>query len=152
MAQKYGKVFPPVLAVLLCSSLAWAHARTSLNGTWTLVPTQTEYQGQPVVQTGTVTIAVRESNIYVARDFQYAGDNREVSYRFSTDGPENATIHRGRVFQSKARWNGDVLHVSTTQDDGSQVLERYSLAPDGKMMLVLERSGHAPVTLVFQRR
>ena len=45
-----------VLTTLLFALSAFARDHSALNGTWTLVPAKSDFAGQPVVQTGTVTI------------------------------------------------------------------------------------------------
>jgi hypothetical protein len=57
-----------VTTLLACSAFARDHS--SLNGVWTLVPAKSDFAGQPVVQTGTVTINDREGVITVS---QYLG-------------------------------------------------------------------------------
>jgi hypothetical protein len=131
-----------------------AYARNShhdLNGTWTLVPTRSDFAGEPTIETGTVTINDREHNITISRSFTFDGANQTNSYSFTTDGRENATIRDGKNFKSKAKWDGDILAVNTTQD-AATTSERYELAPDGFLRLFVERSGHRPVTLYFQRQ
>jgi len=123
----------------------------SLNGTWVLEPTKSDFGGQPTLQTGTVTINDREHNITVSRNFNYDGANETFSYSFSTDGRENSTIHQGKAFKSKAKWDDNVLKVTTTQNDVT-VVERYSLEPDGSMKLMIERPGHRMISLFFQRQ
>ena len=44
------------LMTLLLTYSASARDHSSLNGTWILVPATSDFAGQPVVQTGTVTI------------------------------------------------------------------------------------------------
>ena len=44
-----------------------------------------------------------------------------------------------------------MLKVMTTQK-GINIVERYSLRDDGDMMLQIERTGHQPETLFFQRQ
>ena len=68
-----------------------------------------------------------------------------------TDSENNATIHTGKDLKSKARWDHDVLKVTTTQS-GAVTLESYSLAADGSMMVNVVRPDHATITLVFQRK
>jgi hypothetical protein len=60
-----------------CSALARDHS--ALNGNWTLVPARSDFAGQPVVQTGTVTISEREGIIIVSRSFMYEGANETFS-------------------------------------------------------------------------
>ncbi len=132
-----------------CLGLAESHQK--LNGTWTLMPTRSDFRGEPAIQTGTVTINDRDRNIYISRNFNYDSPNQTASYSFTTDGHESATIRQGKTFKTKAKWDDKVLRVITTGDDVTET-ELYSLAPDGMLMLVVERPGHPPLTLYFQRQ
>ena len=138
-----------VLTTLLALS-AFARDHSALNGTWTLVPAKSDFAGQPVVQTGTVTIADREGIIIVSRSFVYAGATETFFYSDVTDSEHNATIHSGKDLKSKTKWDHDVLKVTTTQS-GAITLESYSLAADGAMLVSVERPERKPITLVFQR-
>jgi hypothetical protein len=138
-------------ALLLTSPIAFAGPHNALNGTWSLVPTKSDFAGQPVVQTGTVTINDREGNITVSRNFAYEGTTETFFYRDMTDSEHNATIHSGKDLKSKTRWDHGVLKVSTTQPSGVTV-ESYSLAPDGTMIVNVVTPDHPPFTLVFERR
>ncbi len=139
------------LGTLLVAFSAFPRDHTLLNGTWTLVPAQSDFAGQPVVQSGTVTIDERQGNITVSRNFVYGGAGGETYfYRDMTDAENNATIRNGKDLKSKARWDHDVLKVTTTQN-GVVTVESYSLAPDGAMRVMVESPGHATITLVFER-
>ena len=135
--------------LLACSAMARDHS--SLNGTWTLVPAQSDFAGQPVVQTGTVTIDDRQGIITVSRSFVYAGATETFFYSDMTDAEHNATIHTGKDLKSKTRWDHDVLKVTTTQS-GATTLENYTLGADGVMTVSVVRPLQKPVTLVFQRQ
>ena len=139
------------MTTLLFAFSAAARDRTLLNGTWTLVPTQSDFAGQPVVQTGTVTINERQGVISVERSFAYAGAGETFFYRDMTDAENNATIHTGKELKSKSRWDRNVLKVTTTVA-GAVTVESYSLAADGNMTVSVVRPEHAPITLVFQRK
>ena len=139
-----------VLTTLLFASAAAARDHSALNGTWTLVPAKSDFAGQPVVQTGTVTIADRQGIIIVSRRFVYAGATETYFYRDITDAENNATIHTGKDLKSKTRWDHDVLKVTTTQS-GAITLESYTLAADGVMMVNVLRPEYKPITLVFHR-
>jgi hypothetical protein len=67
------KITGAALAAVLFACSAFAHDHSALNGTWTLVPTKSEFAGQPVIQTGTVTISSEGDVIIVTRSFAYAG-------------------------------------------------------------------------------
>ncbi|MGA2600715.1 MAG: hypothetical protein ABSH09_27430 [Bryobacteraceae bacterium] len=153
MSTKVSNSYLGVVAVLaMFAGFAYAHnSHHDLNGTWKLVPTRSDFGGEPVIETGTVTINDREHNITISRSFTFDGANQTNSFSFTTDGRENATIREGKDFKSKAKWDGDVLVVNTTQDAATSS-ERYELAPDGFLRLFVERSGHRPVTLYFQRQ
>ena len=140
-----------VLTTLLCAFSALARDHTAMNGTWILVPAKSDFAGQPVVQTGTVTIADREGILIVSRSFAYEGATETFFYRDITDAGNNATIRTGKDLKSKTRWDRGVLKVTTTQS-GAVTLETYSLAADGAMLVSVVRPEHKPLTLVFQRQ
>jgi hypothetical protein len=140
-----------VLTTLLFAFSAFARDHSSLNGTWTLVPAKSEFNGQPVVQTGTVTISDRDGIIIVSRSFVYSGASETFFYKDVTDGENNATIHTGKDLKSKTRWDHDVLKVTTTQS-GAITLESYTLGADGAMLVNVVRPDHPPITLVLQRK
>jgi hypothetical protein len=146
------KIAGAVLTTLLFAFSAVAHEHTALNGTWTLVPAKSDFAGQPVIQSGTVTIDERQGNITVTRNFAYQGATGETYfYRDMTDSENSATIHSGKDLKSKTRWDHDVLKVTTTQS-GAVTVESYTLAADGTMMVNVLRPGHAPTTLIFERK
>jgi len=139
------------LTTLLFAFSMFARDHSALNGTWTLVPAQSDFAGQPVVQTGTVTINDREGIITVSRSFVYEGATETFFYSDMTDAEHNATIHDGKDLKSKTRWDHDVLKVTTTQS-GAVTLESYTLAADGTMTVSVVRPEHKPITLVLQRK
>jgi hypothetical protein len=139
------------LATLLFAFSASARDHSALNGTWTLVPAKSDFAGQPVVQTGTVTIAAdRQGVIIVSRNFIYEGATETFFYKDVTDSENNATIRNGKDLKTKTRWDHDDLKVTTTQS-GATTLETYTLAADGAMLVSVLRPDHKPITLVFQR-
>ncbi|MGD0870914.1 MAG: hypothetical protein ABSB88_15265 [Bryobacteraceae bacterium] len=139
------------MTTLLFAFSAFARDHSALNGTWTLVPAKSDFAGQPVVQTGTVTIEDREGIIIVSRSFVYEGATETFFYSDLTDSEHNATIHAGKDLKSKTRWDHGVLKVTTTQS-GVITLESYTLAADGAMMVSVVRPRHQPITLVFQHK
>jgi hypothetical protein len=151
MWTKSGRNFLMGVATLaVVAGSAFAVNHHELNGNWQLVPSRSELNGEPAIQTGTVTINDRERNVYVQRNFNYDGANQSTSTSFSTDAREKTSI-KEPGFKSKAKWDGDVLKVMTTQD-GVNIVERYSLRDDGTMILQIDRTGHQPETLFFQRQ
>ena len=150
MGLRFGKTCT-LGALVLWAAAAFAHDHHSLNGTWTLVPSESTSAGEHVIQSGTLTINDREGNIYVMRNFNYEdSDHRIISYEFGADGPENSTVRQGKEMKTKAHWDGDVLKVTTLQD-GRTTVERFSLTPRGGLMVVVDRDGMGPFTLMFRR-
>ncbi len=135
------------LTGLLFACFPFAHDHSALNGTWTLVPAMSDFAGQPVVQTGTVTIADKEGIIIVSRSFAYKGATETFFYRDEV----LAGVDRGVILGVGARWDHDVLKVTTTQS-GAVTLESYTLAADGTMMVSVVRPERKPLNLVFRRR
>src|SRR5579864_33946 len=101
--------------LLFCACSAFARDHNALNGTWTLVPAKSDFAGQAVVQTGTVTISDRQGVIVISRSFVYKGATDTFFYNDSTGSENNSTIHSGKDLKTKTRWDHDVLRVTTTQ-------------------------------------
>ena len=140
-----------VLASLLLGFPAYARDHSTLNGAWTLVPTKSDFAGQPVVQTGTVTISDQQGVIVISRSFVYEGATEAFFYNDSTGSENNSTIHTGKDLKTKTKWDHGVLKVTTTQS-GAITLESYTLAADGTMSVSFERPHRKPITLVFRRQ
>ena len=140
------------MTTLLFAFSAVARDHSLLNGTWTLDPAKTDYSGQPVVQTGTVTISDHQGVIVVSRSFAYEGATETFYYNDSTGNSQyNTTIHSGKDVKTKTKWDDDVLKVTTTQS-GAVTHENYSLAADGTMLVDVVRPERQPITLVFRRK
>jgi hypothetical protein len=136
---------------LLLAIPSFARDHTAMNGTWTMVPAKSDFAGQPVVQTGTVTINDREGIVTVSRSFVYEGASETFFYRDMTDADNGATIHTGRDLKSKAKWDHNVLKVTTTQS-GAITLESYTLGADGTMLVNVVMPQQKPITLVFEHK
>lgn len=150
MPSNSGKTFPALLLALLVFAVSAFANHHKLNGTWKLIPNRGEFGGEPVIQTGTLTISDRDHNIYVSRNYTYQGANQTSTSSFYTDGRENSSIREGKNFKSKTKWEGDMLVVTTTQNNETAI-ERFNLEPDGTLKLIIDRAGHSAVTLFFQR-
>jgi hypothetical protein len=145
--RKYSVALISLLFVLS----AFARDHRAFNGTWTLVPAKSDFAGQPVVQTGTVTISYEQGVTVVSRSFVYEGATETFFYNDSTGSEFGSTIHAGKDLKSKTTWDRDVLKVTTTQS-GAVTVESYSLAADGTMTVNVVRPERKPITLVFQRK
>jgi hypothetical protein len=139
------------LTALLFAFSVSARDHSLMNGTWTLEPAKSDFAGQPVVQTGTVTISSRDGIVIVERNFAYEGATDTYFYRDITDAYNNATIHTGKDLKSKTGWDHDVLKVKTTRG-GAVTVESYSLAADGDLTANVVRPDHTTLTLIFQRK
>lgn len=140
-----------VLTTLLAVCSVSARQHMELNGTWTLMPTRSDFAGQPVIQTGTVTIDERQGNITVSRNFAYQGATGTTFYRDRIDSENGATIHKNKEFKTRARWDHGALKVTTTRG-GAVTEETYRLGADGDMTVNVQKPDRKPFTLVFERK
>jgi hypothetical protein len=140
-----------VLTTLLFAFSVSARDHSAMIGTWTLEPAKSDFAGQPVVQTGSVTISSRDGIVIVQRNFAYEGATDTYFYRDITDADNNATIHTSKQLKSKTGWDHDVLKVTTTRN-GAVTVESYSLAADGDMTATVVRPDQKTFTLIFQRK
>jgi hypothetical protein len=116
------------------------------------VPAKSDFQGQPVVQTGSVTISDHQGVTVISRSFVYEGAAETFFHSDSTGNSQwNSTVHSGKDLKTKTKWDHDVLKVTTTQS-GATTLESYTLAADGTMLVNVEMPERKPFTLVFQRQ
>ncbi len=138
-------------AILLFTFSALARDHNALNGVWVLAPVKCDFAGQPVVQTGSVTISNRDGIIIVARNFVYEGATETFFYKDLTDAENRATIHSGKDVKSKTSWDHDALKVTTT-NAGAVTVETYTLAVDGSMLVKVVRPDRSSITLIFERK
>jgi len=146
-----AKIIGAALTTLLFAFSALARDHSMLNGTWTLVPARSDFAGQPVVQTGTVTINDQNGIIVVSRRFVYEGATETFFYNDSAGSENNDTIHMGKDLKTKTRWDRDVLKVTTTQSHAITV-ESYTLGADGSMIVNVVRPDRKAIVLLFQRK
>lgn len=144
-------VIGAVLTTLLFTTSAFAGDHKALNGTWTLIPAKSDFAGQPVVQSGTVTIHDREGIIVVTRSFIYTGATETFFYNDSTGSGNNSTVRTGKDVKTKTKWDHDALRVTTTQS-GATTLESYTIAEDGTMRVTVITPEHKSILLTFQRK
>jgi len=139
-----------ISALILVSATALAMDHHALNGTWRLIPTRSEFNGEPMIQSGTLTIGYRDRNIYISHDYVFDGKNVTVSYQTSMDGRVNSSIREGQTYKTKAKWEGDELKVTSTQG-ALTTLEHCRLGPDGTLAITVARPDRPTVTLLFER-
>ena len=146
-----GRIFSIMGIVVLGVMPLALLAHPNINGVWVLNKVRSNFAGEPVIETGSITINDREHNIYISRTFNYDGEKGGFDFNFTTDGQENSTIKKGVSFKSKAKWEGDALKVKTTRD-GLTTMEHFSLTGEGTLILMVDRPNHQSETLLFQRQ
>jgi hypothetical protein len=140
-----------VLTIPLLTFQVVAANHSLLNSTWTLIPAKSDFNGQAVIETGTVTIDDRAGAVVVARNFKYEGSSGSSFYKDTLGNEDNSTIHSSPDLKTKTKWDHDVLKVITTRPGGVTV-ETYRLAPDGTLMATVDIPGHPQATLHFERK
>jgi hypothetical protein len=151
MRGKWCKTFLPAIATLaFFSATAWAvDHHHDLNGTWILIATPHQPNGASAIGAGTVVIEDRQGNVYISQNFTYSSPVQGVSTALTLDGRRGATARDGNL-TGKAKWENGALQVKTTEN-GLTSVERFSLQPEGTMMLTLDRPGSPTATLFFRR-
>lgn len=66
------------LLIVFVALSAFGLDHKALNGTWTLLAARSDFVGQPVVQTGTVTIGAREWDHHRVSQLCIYGNRRDV--------------------------------------------------------------------------
>jgi hypothetical protein len=136
---------------ILCSFSAFGRDHRTLNGTWKLVPVKSDFAGQAVIQTGTITIDAQGDIVDVTRNFAYESATEAFFYKDMTGSENNMTTHSGKDLKSKTHWDHDVLKVTTTRS-GAATVESYSLAPDNTLRVSVISPGGKTITLFFERQ
>jgi hypothetical protein len=150
MINRACKTFVVTVGLLVFfSGLAWA-GHHDLNGTWTLLPLRSTFNGEPEMTAGTVVINDFEDKISLAENFTYANPLQQATASFSISGRHNEKIRQGDL-EARAKWDHGTLEVDATENGVPQV-ELFNLLSDGTMMMTLERPGHPAVSLLFERQ
>jgi hypothetical protein len=145
------KITGAVLTTLLFAFTAFGRDHSAFNSAWRLVPVKSDFAGQPVIQTGTVTIKDEDDVIIISRSFAYEGATETFFYKDMTAAESNATIRSSKDLKSKTKWDQNDLKVTTTES-GAVTVETYSLAADGTMLVNVVKPDRKPITLVFERK
>jgi hypothetical protein len=149
MILRSCKTFVATAGILaLFSGLAWA-GRHDFNGTWTLLPLRSTFNGEPEMTAGTVVINNFEDKISLAENFAYTNPLQQATASFSIAGRHGEKIRQGDL-EARAKWDHETLEVDAAENGVPQV-QRFSLLPDGTLMMTLERPGHPAVSLLFER-
>ncbi len=136
------------LSAILFAFIALARDHKDFNGTWTLLPERSEFAGQPPIQSGTVTIKDGEDSVAIERHFTYGDIGETYFYNDSLSSTHGGTVHAAKDAKTKTRWDHETLHITTTQPSGVTE-ESYSLMPDGRLLVIVEKPGQAPIRLMF---
>ncbi|HEY4360499.1 MAG TPA: hypothetical protein VGN17_06005 [Bryobacteraceae bacterium] len=123
-----------ILMAFVLSSAAMTRDHSAFTGTWTLIPAKCTFSGQPVLRTARVTI-VEDRHVTIVK-------RRLID--------EAGTVHDGNEPNSRVKWEGDVLKVTTIRD-GVTTTETYTFAEDSMTALIDGPEGR-PITLVFARK
>jgi len=151
MRDNYRKTFLVAAASLLIfSAAAWARDHHELDGTWKLLPTRSELNGEPPFASGTVTINDYNGKIYLMQHFSLGDSTDFSSAGFTLEGHYNDVIRSRAGFWGVVSWEEDTLHVKTTEN-GDTTVERFTIEPDGILMMSFQRPGHQTIRLYFQR-
>lgn len=128
------------IALSLCLAHAAAAATPDFSGKWKLNASKSDLGQMPVPEKWEMTVehkdpAVKATTVMVG---QMGERTTEASYR--TDGTETTNKGPGgNESKSTAKWDGSILAITTQsefQGYKMQILARWSLSADGKVMTI----------------
>ena len=127
-----------VLAILL-AGFTPAMAKPNFTGEWKMVPSKSDYGAMDAPASSTRKIDHQEPNIHMVATQKGARGELTQDFKYATDGKEYVNTSRLGEARSVLKWDGDTLVVSTKRTvmgRDIQVVDRWSLSPDGKTMTV----------------
>lgn len=130
------------LAAFAVSPLA---AKQNFTGTWTMVPTKSDFGAMPAPSKYEQKIEHNDPNLKITISQTGQRGDRSNDFVYHTGGKETTNDTRGGSMKSKAKWEGDTLVINSTmmiQGNPVPVVDRYNIGADG--MLTLTRKLTTP--------
>jgi hypothetical protein len=144
-------------ALVLTASGATAADHPDFSGTWTLNPAKSNFGFAPIPKKLEYRIVHKDPDLKFTIVMSTLSGEAPHEIVCSTDGKQSIAHNAAGEMRTMARWEGDVLIITSRQDAGGNEVrteERWSLSPDRKQLTV-ENSFSSPggqenVTLVLQ--
>ena len=124
-----------ILGALACS----AASSPNFSGHWKLNAEKSKLD-DPFQEERTIDHKDPELTLSVKATFD--GEEQESKIKFTTDGKETRTMVDGDPLFTVAHWDGDALVCESTSigdTDTTEVHDRWTLSPDGKVLTVARK-------------
>jgi hypothetical protein len=127
------------LCALFVFSAAVLAAKPNFTGEWKMNASKSDFGQLPAPEKMVRTIQHDEPNLHIKTN--QVGSQGEITteLKYTTDGKEATNTTRGGQVKGTAKWDGDVLVIESTRTIQSveiNQVDRWSIAPDGKSMMV----------------
>lgn len=129
-----------LIALSLCLALAASAATPDFSGKWKLNAAKSDLGQMPVPDKWEMTVEHKEPAIKTTTVSVGQMGERTMEAAYKTDGTETTNKgFGGSETKSKAKWDASVLAITTDaefQGNKMQILQRWSLSADGKVMTI----------------
>lgn len=124
------------LAALLVTALA--EDKPNFSGEWKLNVAKSDLGSMPAVSR-TDKIEHKEPNLKVTSTQENQNGKVTADVKYTTDGKESTNEIRGNAVKSTAKWEGNVLAITSKANfNGNDITinDKWSLSKDGKTLTV----------------
>lgn len=129
-----------LIALAVCFTFAATAATPDFSGKWKLNVAKSDLGQMPVPDKWEMMVEHKEPAIKATTVSAGQMGERTMEANYRTDGTETTNKgFGGSETKSKAKWDGNVLAITTEaefQGNKMQITQRWSLAPDGKVLTV----------------
>jgi hypothetical protein len=129
------KTLLSTLFVIATANFAIAADKPDFSGTWKMDPEKSVFGAVPPTTSMTLTVDHRDPNISVHQVSTGPEGDRDLTYKYSTDGKETVSDYMGTAVKNKARWDGKAVVVNGSLDAGGtevKLTSKWTLSDDGK--------------------
>ena len=142
-------------AIAALAISAGAPEKPNFSGTWHLNKAKSNYG--PVAAPNTMERRIVHEDPILKVNIVQANDEgeRTLEQVYRTDGSESVNKVGNKEITSKAKWDGQVLVISSERGDFAQN-ERWTLSEDGQVLTLVNRikspKGNFEVTVVMDKQ
>ena len=148
-----------ILVAAVTLTAAVAAAKPNFSGDWKMNLDKTDYGPMPKPQSLSQKIDHQDPSLKVVITQVGARGEFTAESLYSTDGQETTNKMRNVESKSVAKWEGDVLEISTKanfQGNDVSIVDKWSLSEDGKTLTVKRHMassmGEADATIVMEKQ
>ncbi|GAA4451756.1 hypothetical protein GCM10023189_14070 [Nibrella saemangeumensis] len=133
-----------VITFVVCSSLALAQDKPSVNGTWKLNQAKSKFTGGGP---DNITIVLNQQGQALTEQLTVGTPNgdEKMDMKYTLDGQESTNSMGPNQIKSTANWNGNDLVINWSMGDAGYFNRKINVSEDGKVMtIVVSRKMQGP--------